>query len=141
MACQEHDDAARLDVEQANIPLGCLCCLVLYAARNELTATLLSGTTLVVDRYAYSGVAYSAAKGTAGMDISWCKGPDQGLPAPDLVIYLRANSAVATARDGFGEERYEKPEFQDKVGKSARGFGTASDDHCIASCALVTVGL
>lgn len=31
---------------------------------------LLGGTTLIVDRYSYSGVAFSAAK---GLDIEWCK--------------------------------------------------------------------
>jgi dTMP kinase len=80
-----------------------------------LVSALLSGTTLVVDRYAFSGVAYSAAKGVPGMDVQWCQNPDIGLPAPDLVVYLRVNNAVAAARSGFGEERYEKAEFQDKV--------------------------
>lgn len=88
-----------------------LCC----ACRDALVAALLSGTTLVVDRYAYSGVAYSAAKGVPGMDIEWCRNPDIGLPAPDMVVYLRVNNAVAAARAGFGEERYEKAEFQEKV--------------------------
>lgn len=31
---------------------------------------LKTGTTLIVDRYSYSGVAFSAAK---GLDIEWCK--------------------------------------------------------------------
>lgn len=35
-----------------------------------MESKLLSGTTLVVDRYSYSGVAFSAAK---GLDIEWCK--------------------------------------------------------------------
>uniref|UniRef100_T1IR59 Uncharacterized protein n=1 Tax=Strigamia maritima TaxID=126957 RepID=T1IR59_STRMM len=30
-----------------------------------------------MDRYAFSGVAFSAAKD--GMDIKWCKQPDEGL--------------------------------------------------------------
>lgn len=85
------------------------------ACRDALVAALLSGTTLVVDRYAYSGVAYSAAKGVPGMNVDWCRSPDIGLPAPDLVVYLRVNNAVAAARAGFGEERYEKAEFQEKV--------------------------
>lgn len=32
--------------------------------------TLKSGTTIIVDRYSYSGVAFSSAK---GLDIQWCK--------------------------------------------------------------------
>ena len=35
-----------------------------------MESKLLGGTTLIVDRYSYSGVAFSAAK---GLDIEWCK--------------------------------------------------------------------
>ncbi len=31
------------------------------------------------------GVAFSAAK---GMDFGWCRGPEKGLPEPDVVIWL-----------------------------------------------------
>ncbi|RYY74395.1 hypothetical protein EON63_19680 [archaeon] len=37
------------------------------------------------DRYAYSGVAYSSAK---GLDLKWCMTCDQGLPAPDCIFFL-----------------------------------------------------
>eukprot|EP00878_Enallax_costatus_P005317 GHUV01005584.1.p1 GENE.GHUV01005584.1~~GHUV01005584.1.p1 ORF type:complete len:267 (+),score=41.88 GHUV01005584.1:159-959(+) len=86
-----------------------------WEKRSALLEALQSGRTLVVDRYAYSGVAYSAAKAVPGIDIAWCKAPDVGLPAPDLVIYLSISNEVAAARAGFGGERYEKTEFQDKV--------------------------
>lgn len=42
----------------------------LVTARGLMESKLLSGTTLIVDRYSYSGVAFSAAK---GLDIEWCK--------------------------------------------------------------------
>ena len=45
--------------------------LLLYSALME--ATLRAGTTLVVDRYAYSGVAFTAAKALPGLDLEWCK--------------------------------------------------------------------
>ena len=35
-----------------------------------MEAALLEGVTLIVDRYSYSGVAFSAAK---GLDVEWCK--------------------------------------------------------------------
>jgi thymidylate kinase len=35
-----------------------------------MEAKLREGTTLVVDRYSFSGVAFSAAK---GLDLNWCK--------------------------------------------------------------------
>ena len=46
----------------------------------------------MVDRYAFSGVAFSAAKGTLSMD--WCKGPDRGLPKPDLVLFLDVSAVL-----------------------------------------------
>nr|XP_029117867.1 thymidylate kinase isoform X2 [Elaeis guineensis]XP_029117868.1 thymidylate kinase isoform X2 [Elaeis guineensis] len=70
---------------------------------------LWSGTTLVVDRYSYSGVAFSAAK---GLDIEWCKAPETGLIAPDLVLYLDLPPEEASKRGGYGIERYEQLEFQ-----------------------------
>ena len=68
------------------------------------------------DRYAFSGVAFSAAKGTLSMD--WCKAPDRGLPKPDLVLFLDVSAEVAKTRGGYGEERYEKEEFQARVRKA-----------------------
>lgn len=78
---------------------------------------LKTGTTLIVDRYSYSGVAFSSAK---GLDIGWCKvkimsyfidvaiskslskvntdlllqAPEIGLLAPDLVVYLDISPEV-----------------------------------------------
>ncbi|TPX69062.1 dTMP kinase [Spizellomyces sp. 'palustris'] len=83
-----------------------------WEAVKELEDALLNGTTVIVDRYAYSGVAYTAAK---GLDINWSKGPDKGLLTPDLVIYMEIPIEVAATRGGFGGERYEKIEFQEKV--------------------------
>lgn len=65
------------------------------------------------DRYAYSGVAFSAAK--AGIDFSWCKECDRGLPKPDAVLYLDLAPDKAAARGQYGEERYETQEMQARV--------------------------
>ncbi len=64
------------------------------------------------DRYAYSGVAFTSAK---GLDLQWCKTCDQGLPAPDCIIYLDIPVEEAAQRGAFGEERYERIDFQKKV--------------------------
>ena len=61
-----------------------------WEAVKSLKARLISGETLVCDRYAFSGVAFTSAKGT--LDLEWCKNPDRGLPAPDAVIYLDVTS-------------------------------------------------
>lgn len=74
-----------------------------------------AGVTLVVDRYAYSGVAFTAAKGISGLSMDWCKAPESGLPAPDALIYLQIPINEALQRAGFGEERYESVEMQKEV--------------------------
>nr|XP_014102779.1 thymidylate kinase isoform X2 [Bactrocera oleae] len=79
---------------------------------KEMQDLLNAGTTLVVDRYSYSGVAYSVAK---GMDFNWCMAPEQGLLRPDAVFYLKAPIEHLIQRGDFGGERYEKREFQSKV--------------------------
>eukprot|EP01033_Poteriospumella_lacustris_P014263 gene14263-10194_t len=66
----------------------------------------------VCDRYAYCGVAFTFAK---GLDIEWCKNSVRGLPAPDCIIYLDLAVEEAAQRGQFGEERYEKVEFQKAV--------------------------
>ncbi|KAA0152103.1 hypothetical protein FNF29_04217 [Cafeteria roenbergensis] len=91
-----------------------------WEAAAALTAALKNGETVVVDRYAYSGIAFSVAKGRPGMGLEWCAAPDAGLPQPDKVLFMRIPEAAATSRGGFGEERYEKAAFQDRV-RSAFG--------------------
>ena len=53
--------------------------------RQSIEQTLLSGHSIVCDRYAYSGIAFSASKVRAGtksyplLDFGWCRAPDVGL--------------------------------------------------------------
>ncbi|XP_017049562.1 thymidylate kinase [Drosophila ficusphila] len=79
---------------------------------NQVKQRLLEGKILVVDRYSYSGVAYSAAK---GLDFDWCYAPERGLIKPDAVFYLRASADNLTSRGQYGVERYEKVEFQRRI--------------------------
>ncbi|XP_054976950.1 thymidylate kinase isoform X1 [Sorex araneus] len=74
---------------------------------------LSQGITLVVDRYAFSGVAFSSAK--EDFSLHWCKQPDVGLPKPDLVVFLQLALADATKRSAFGQERYEDRPFQERA--------------------------
>ncbi|CAD7962256.1 unnamed protein product [Amoebophrya sp. A25] len=85
-----------------------------------LEKDLAAGTTIVCDRYAFSGVAYTAAKGRK--PLSWCKAPDVGLPQPDRVFYLDVDPETAKKRADFGGERYEKQEFQRQVGAQFAAF-------------------
>lgn len=56
---------------------------------KEIEKMLNEGTTVILDRYIHSGLAYSCAK--ADMDMDWCKHPDFGLPEPDVVFFLFKN--------------------------------------------------
>lgn len=84
-----------------------------WEAAARLEDLLARGVHVVVDRYSFSGVAFSSAK--PGMSLDWCWQPEVGLPQPDAVIFLDAPVTAAAARDGFGEERYETTPFQEKV--------------------------
>ena len=80
---------------------------------EEIKEKLSRGVTLVCDRYALSGVAFTASK--PGMDAEWCKAPDAMLPAPDVVLFMDITVEQAMQRGAFGDERYERKEFQETV--------------------------
>ena len=85
-------------------------CIPIHSASIE--KSLAEGTTIVCDRYAFSGVAFSASK---GLSFEWCRSPDIGVPAPDLTLFLDISPEKAKERGGYGEERYEKEEMQSRV--------------------------
>lgn len=79
----------------------------------DMKKLLCKGTNIIVDRYSYSGIAFSAAK--PNMDLTWCKKSDNGLLKPDLVIFLDIDPTVAQSRGEYGVERYENLEMQKLV--------------------------
>ena len=85
-----------------------------WEAARSIQDLLESGVDVVCDRYAFSGVAFSAAKESID-DLDWCKAPDAGLPAPDVVVFLEIPPHKAEQRGGFGDERYEESEMQKRV--------------------------
>ncbi|VEU24220.1 DEKNAAC105442 [Brettanomyces naardenensis] len=108
--------------------------LLFSANRWELYTEIINSltkesTAVVLDRYVYSGVAYSAAK---GLDFQWCLNPDVGMPKPDVTIFLKLKDSKATSkREGYGDERYEVVEFQDKVRFQFEKFENESNWHDI----------
>ena len=48
--------------------------------------------------------------------------PDRGLPAPDAVLLLTLAPEVAAQRGEYGEERYERLDFQRAVRDVAQGM-------------------
>ena len=101
-----------------------------WEKRAELLRQLSRGTTLVCDRYAFSGVAFTAAKKKTGMGLEWCRSPDEGLPAPDAVLFLDLDPAEAERRGGFGEERYESPEMLKAVREAFAEIASFVDGRC-----------
>ena len=91
---------------------------LLYSTSIE--RDLLSGTLILADRYAFSGIAFSHAK---GLPYEWCRSPEISLPAPDLTIFLDISPEHARARGGYGEERYEKEEMQGRVREVFKRMG------------------
>lgn len=83
-----------------------------WELRDKIISLLDAGTTVILDRYVLSGAVYSIAK---GLDKTWCMQCDDGLPIPDLTIFLDLSEEVSQQRGGFGEERYERVEMQRKV--------------------------
>ena len=57
--------------------------------------------------------------------------PDAGLPAPDLVLFLEVPVEVAESRGEYGEERYEKREFQAKVRTAFEGLKARFPDQIV----------
>lgn len=82
---------------------------------------------MVIDRYIYSGCVYSAAKNNPSLDLDWARHPEEGLPRPDVCIFLDLAAAEAANRGGYGEERYEKKELQDRVRELFATMRASSD--------------
>ena len=126
--------------EVALVPSSTLCpfnfvfILLLGSCRSSIETLLSEGTTVICDRYAFSGIAFTHAKSllisapVGASDIlsyEWCRAPDAGLPAPDLTLFLDIAPEAARLRGGYGDERYEKRELQQRVREV---FGRIEED-------------
>lgn len=83
--------------------------------RKHIEDEIAQGCTIICDRYTYSGMVYSAAKMNLLLNIQWAREPDVDLPRPDLVIFLDLLPDEAMKRGGYGDEAYEKRDFQEVV--------------------------
>jgi len=86
---------------------------------EDILDSLNKGTNVILDRYAFSGVSYSVAKGES---LEWSLFPDQGLPRPDIVFQLDTDTDHIKNRSNFGEERHDNVEFLIKVKKAYTHF-------------------
>jgi dTMP kinase len=88
--------------------------LLFSANRRELQAQIRAKLAephhlIVLDRYHYSGMAYSLAK---GMDLEFVVWPEHNIIQPDVVVFLHNSSVSYNNRGG---ERYETQAFQQQV--------------------------
>ncbi|EFP13119.1 hypothetical protein CRE_07671 [Caenorhabditis remanei] len=83
-----------------------------FLKNQMIRENIAKGIDVICDRYCYSGVAYSLAK---GLPEQWVRSSDVGLPKPDAVLFFDVSPAVAAQRGGFGAERLETATMQQKV--------------------------
>ena len=86
-----------------------------WEAAAQIRNAIEEGTTVVIDRYYYSGIVYSAAKGKADLSLKWARDPEIGLPRPDVCVFLDIAPEAAAKRGGFGREKYETNAMQKRV--------------------------
>ncbi|KAJ5913149.1 hypothetical protein N7504_002032 [Penicillium tannophilum] len=82
---------------------------------KSIEQEITSGTTVIVDRYSYSGAVYSAAKANPTLSLEWAWQPEIGLPRPDICLFLSISAEEAAKRGGYGAERYENETMQTRV--------------------------
>lgn len=86
-----------------------------WEAASSIISAIEAGTTVVIDRYIYSGIVYSAAKDNPSLTLDWARRPEVGLPRPDLCIFLDIGPDKAALRGGWGGEKYETTAMQARV--------------------------
>ncbi|KAL3423120.1 thymidylate kinase [Phlyctema vagabunda] len=86
-----------------------------WESAKNIMDSLANGYTIICDRYYYSGMIYSAAKDNPALSIQWARGPEVGLPRPDMVVFLNLSPEEAAKRADFGDEKYETSQMQKRV--------------------------
>ena len=93
-----------------------------WEKRAAMEKALGDGVTLVVDRYSYSGVAFTAAKQVPGLDLEWCKAPGRGRAGqarPCSTSRHTRRGEKPKPGGGFGR-RYETGRLQERVRENFR---------------------
>ncbi|KAE9549604.1 hypothetical protein FO519_007178 [Halicephalobus sp. NKZ332] len=83
-----------------------------WLLKPQIEELLKSGTTVIVDRYSFSGITYTLSK---DVPKEFACSPEVGLLRPDAVLFFDVDPEIAAKRGGFGDEVLEKSDFQAKV--------------------------
>jgi len=96
--------------------------LLFVANRWELQQTIMQtlekGKHIVMDRYSYSGIAYAQPE----INPQWAKYLEHGLPEPDCVFYMNIDAEAAKRRKGWGMERFEVEDAQNRAREGFKQF-------------------
>lgn len=109
-----------------------------WEAQPQINQWLKEGFVLVLDRYSFSGIAYSttaanmlaekaAEKASQGftpvpLTSGFAKMTEEGLPAPDRVYFLDIKPEETKGRQGFGCEVYETLDLQKSIYNAYASF-------------------
>ncbi|VDK56490.1 unnamed protein product [Anisakis simplex] len=98
-----------------------------HALVKRMREKLEKGISLIVDRFAYSGIAYTVAK-EKNISLEWAKLHDVGMLRPDCVFFFDLSPEVAAKRSGYGGERLESYEYQCRVYEIMKKLGEQNHD-------------
>jgi len=104
-----------------------LFCANRSAAITKIKTLLAAGITIVCDRYVYSGIAYSVAK---GLSMAWCIMVERCLPQPDIVLYIDCPIDVIACRKDFGAQLHDSVTFL-KLVSDAYSFWQETDNSWV----------
>ncbi|CDS40003.1 thymidylate kinase [Echinococcus multilocularis] len=84
---------------------------------SDIRTALAEGRCVVLDRYSYSGIVYTASKEHPDPPTwEWCLRSEEGLPQPDVVVCFVPSSVDSLEdRGDYGKERFENASFQTRV--------------------------
>lgn len=77
-----------------------------WETKEEIEDLLKKGYTVILDRYYYSGIAYSVAR-NPNISIEWCLACEKGLLKPDKVYYLKVDVDTSIARGAISKKKPE----------------------------------
>lgn len=85
-----------------------------WEKQQEILHLLSRGFLVLVDRYFFSGCAYSC--GAHNLELNWCIQSDSGMVLPDLVFYCHATEENRLKRSmNESGQRYDSVEVQRKI--------------------------
>lgn len=101
-----------VDLEESARVLSLLFAANRWECALYMKELLNSGVSLIVDRYSYSGIVFGEINGVSPELLCLI---EDGLPSPDLTIYLSIPAQLVSERKGFGDEKFEVLHIQKKA--------------------------